>query len=84
MILCHKCAGILARRKDEDATDMMRCGCISGYVRGFEPNLSRKEAIQKQIEACKQRAALYAGQGRPGFCNMDEQAAELERLLAAE
>jgi DNA-directed RNA polymerase subunit M/transcription elongation factor TFIIS len=47
MILCHKCSGVLAGNKTEIA-GLSGCGCISGWIRGFEPSVSREEAIAAQ------------------------------------
>ena len=63
MILCHKCSGILASR-GEDGTGLYGCGCMSGWVRGFEPDLSRRDAIAAQENATRQRVALFAEQRR--------------------
>ena len=63
MILCHKCSGVLASR-GENTDGLFGCGCISGYVRGFEPNLSRQEAVVSQIKATNQRISLFVSQGR--------------------
>ena len=84
MILCHKCSGILAMNHNEDTSGMMECGCISGWVRGWEPHLDRIAAIREQITACENRERLYAEQGRPGFNNMEERANELRKLLTSD
>ena len=63
MILCHKCGGLLASR-DGNTDGLYGCGCISGWVRGFEPNLSREEAIASQVNSTKQRISLFVSQGR--------------------
>lgn len=65
MILCHKCCGILAKGDNEDTSGLYRCGCMSGYVRGFEPNLNRSQAVGCQYVATEQRIKLYEEQGRP-------------------
>lgn len=61
--MCHKCCGILASG-NEDTSGLYGCGCISGYVRGFEPNLNRSQAVGCQYVATEQRIKLYEGQGR--------------------
>jgi len=47
MILCHKCSGVLAGDTKE-TEGLSGCGCISGWVRGFEPSLNREQAIAAQ------------------------------------
>jgi hypothetical protein len=49
VILCHKCDGTLVR-PDKNADHLYGCGCISGWVRGFEPHLtiSDAEAVQEK------------------------------------
>ena len=64
MILCHKCSGVLASDAAEDISGLLGCSCISGYVRGFESELSRKDALVKQIKAQNIWLALYQQQGR--------------------
>ena len=64
MILCHKCSGVLAACQDEDESGLLGCCCISGYVRGFEPIVSRSEAIQIQIKQQHHNIALYKRQCR--------------------
>lgn len=80
MILCHKCAGLLAHDTADDITGLNGCGCISGYVRGFEPRVDRPTAIATQLAAVRSRAALYASQGRPGYANVDDNIAHLSQL----
>ena len=63
IILCHKCSGVLAGN-DEAQRGLYGCGCISGYVRGFEPLLSREEAIEKQIQAQLGWIELFKSQKR--------------------
>jgi hypothetical protein len=63
MILCHKCSGVLAN-EGADASGLMGCGCISGYVRGFETPLTRGQAIAQQIKRQDEWIALYQRQGR--------------------
>lgn len=46
MILCHKCAGTF-----EQHPFLEGCRCISGYPRGFEPNLTEQQALEEQIKA---------------------------------
>lgn len=64
MYLCHKCGGILLHDKTEDVSGLLDCQCMSGYYRGFEPCLTRTQAIAKQIEHQDSWIALYAQQGR--------------------
>ena len=78
MVLCHKCAGVLAGDREE-TKGLMGCGCISGYVRGFEPWLTRPQAIQAQIKQCDSWVELFRGQGRPE--SMIEQVIEQRRKL---
>ena len=78
-ILCHKCSGILARRKDDNAEGLSGCGCISGWIRGFEKELTRKEVVEAQLSAAKRTMDLYASQGRPDFCR-DYLTGRIERL----
>lgn len=63
MILCHKCKGVLAVGEENDK-GLLGCSCISGYVRGFEPYLTREQAIAEQIQAQRQWIDLYTRQGR--------------------
>lgn len=49
MILCHKCSGVLAGDTKE-TEGLSGCGCISGWVRGFEPSLNREQAIAEQTQ----------------------------------
>ena len=46
-MLCHKCSGVLAGDTKE-TEGLSGCGCISGWVRGFEPSLNREQAIAAQ------------------------------------
>lgn len=62
MILCHKCAGLLACDDKENVAGLRPCRCISGYVRGFEKEVTRLQAIEKQIRAAEQWIALYERQ----------------------
>ena len=64
MILCHKCSGVLSHGDNEDVSSLYPCGCISSYVRGFEPIVNRDEAIVAQVKACKERISLYIEQER--------------------
>jgi hypothetical protein len=64
MILCHKCSGILASADNENTTGLLGCGCISGYVRGFEPYVTRQTALAAQINQQQQRILLYQRQSR--------------------
>lgn len=73
MILCHKDAGLLAARADEDTTGLLGCECISGWVRGFEPDLTRAEAIRKQIAHAEESIRLYMQQGREAHWITDAQ-----------
>ncbi len=60
MILCHKCGGLLT----EASTGLYGCGCISGYIRGFEPHLTRAQAIAEQVKETKERISMFIRQGR--------------------
>jgi hypothetical protein len=64
MILCHKCAGLLAHEVGADISGLYDCWCISGYVRGFEPNLPREAAITEQIDRLRDNLRLFGAQGR--------------------
>ena len=64
MKLCHKCAGLLANDETENISGLLECECISGYVRGFEPELTRPEAIKAQIEQQEEWKLLYMRQNR--------------------
>jgi len=64
MYLCHKCAGVLLSEEQENTEDLLGCSCISGYYRGFEPKLNRKEAIAKQIARQIEWIELYTRQNR--------------------
>jgi hypothetical protein len=62
-ILCHKCSGVLAGPKP---SPLHSCGCISGWIRGFEPHLTLAEAAGKQYKTAlrdldwmKQRDTIY-------------------------
>lgn len=72
MILCHKDSGVLVRN-GEPMAGLYYCQCISGWVRGFEPIVTREEALKIQAEAVKARIALYRAQGRSE--------AEISRIL---
>ena len=63
MILCHKCSGVLASTKEENINDLLGCQCISGYVRGFEEEVNREEAITTQIERQDSWIELCISQG---------------------
>jgi len=61
MKLCHKCGGVL----EGDRQDVLYpCFCVSGYVRGFEPDVTFDQAREEQRNAVKQELALYRMQGR--------------------
>lgn len=64
MILCHKCSGVLANADSENTKGLRGCGCISGWVRGFEPEVDRDTAVRRQIMQCFERADLYTRQDR--------------------
>ena len=66
MYLCHKCAGLLLNEESEDVAGLRGCGCISGYYRGFEKNLTREQGIEQQVVTIKERIKLYERQGRAG------------------
>ena len=81
MILCHKCSGVLSySTRTEDVTGLYTCRCISGWVRGFEPILTRNAAIAAQVRMCKLNIALYARQGRePEW--IEEEQKHIDRLM---
>lgn len=81
MILCHKCAGVLAYEKIEDTTGLRSCECMSGYVRGFEPIVDRATSIVKQAEQQERWAQLYERQGRD-VSQIHERRNERNRLLS--
>lgn len=81
MLLCHKCSGVLSKSEHEDTSGLHGCECISGWVRGFEPNLTREEAIAEQIKACDQWIELFQHQGRSQDW-IDEQEQRKQQLLA--
>ncbi len=64
MILCHKCAGVLAVEEPKDAEGLLSCQCMSGYVRGFEEDQTRTEAIHSQIKQQDAWINLFTQQGR--------------------
>jgi hypothetical protein len=64
MRLCHKCSGVLASGDGEDMSGLSECGCISGWLRGIEPDLTREEAIAAQIRTERRNLALWIEQGR--------------------
>ena len=82
MILCHKCCGILASGTDEDTSGLFGCGCMSGYVRGFEPDFSRKESVEAQTTETQERVRLYVSQGRDStfIASVRERLAKLKQL----
>lgn len=86
MILCHKDAGLLAARDDENTAGLLGCGCISGWVRGFEPDLTRAQALEVQIKRQQERIDLYIAQGRSDWeiDNVRKRKADLETLAAKE
>jgi len=59
MYLCHKCCGTF-----EIHEHLQSCCCISGYYRGFEKDLTLKEAVEAQHEQIQRNLRLYARQGR--------------------
>lgn len=59
MILCHKCAGTFT-----ETPGLNPCRCISGYPRGFEPDLSEREAALTQARRELDWLKLYVEQGR--------------------
>lgn len=82
MILCHKCSGILGATKDENTEGLNGCGCISGWVRGFESNLTRPEAIMEQMNACVRKIDMYRSQKcDPAWVESEEQTLERLRRL---
>jgi len=63
MILCHKCSGMLSFDRDSEVvTGLAGCRCISGWVRGFEPDLTRSEAVAAQIKRQQSDIDLYRSQ----------------------
>lgn len=63
VILCHKDSGVLVAG-EESMSGLFYCGCISGWVRGFEPIVTREEAIEIQRKELESRLAHYRWQGR--------------------
>lgn len=59
MILCHKCAGTF-----DTVQGLNSCQCISGYARGFEPELSFEQAATEQVKQEMEWIALFISQGR--------------------
>lgn len=59
MILCHKCAGTF-----QEVDGLNACRCISGYPRGFEPDVTPVEAAKKQVIAELDWLKLFVQQGR--------------------
>lgn len=80
MILCHKCSGILASSASENTQGLNGCGCISGWVRGGEPNLNRQQVITVQFYRCFEWIELYIRQGREQHW-MDGQLERAEKLI---
>lgn len=64
LILCHKCSGVLAHTEDDKDHGLNGCQCMSGYVRGFEPSVSRELAATVQAKRELEWMALYVSQGR--------------------
>lgn len=62
MILCHKCSGRLEGTKT--ISSLYDCRCMSGWIRGFEPNVTEQEALLAQTMAQMKRLELYKRQGR--------------------
>ena len=79
MILCHKCSGVLNPSLDGDGNGLYGCGCISGWIRGFEPILTREQAIAAQVNACDERIALYIRQGREAW-NVEQETSRRDKL----
>lgn len=79
MFLCHKCSGLLVHHKSDDVSGLLSCSCISGYYRGFEPSLTRAQAIDAQINCTTARLELYRRQGRSAQY-IDLELAKLEQL----
>ena len=81
IILCHKCAGVLACEPGQDR-DLLGCQCLSCWVRrGFEPVLDRAEAIAAQIKANEQRLHSYILQNRSQD-GLDRVQADIDKLTA--
>jgi hypothetical protein len=81
MVLCHNCSGLLAYSNQDDTAGLRGCSCISGYVRGFEPDLTREQAIDAQIEEAAARIESYKRQGRSSQ-HIDPEMKTLEELKA--
>jgi len=83
IILCHKCAGVLAYAEKEEVESLLECQCISGWVRGFEPMLTREQAIERQIAQQDQWIALYRQQGRASgeVARVEEKKEKLQKLV---
>lgn len=82
VILCHKCSGLLHADTREEGSELVHCGCISGYVRGFEPHLTREEAINSQIDSVRKRIDVFVHQGRTvEVLWLKERLHQLEKLV---
>lgn len=81
MLLCHKCAGLLGHRTGEDITGLLNCRCMSGYVRGFEDDVTRAEAIVEQYDMQESWKDLFITQGRHKS-ELDVLEKKQEQLLA--
>lgn len=79
MILCHKCSGLLSGEKD---TGLYGCQCISGYIRGFEPEVSLEQAAIEQVKREIEWFALYVSQGRPESWKSDRLARAIKACKA--
>jgi hypothetical protein len=67
MYLCHKCSGVLVAPTKEHGLN--ECQCISGYYRGFEPNLTPEQAATEQVKRELEWLALFISQKRPEHWN---------------
>lgn len=82
LILCHKDGGVLHHDEPSEVVGLYYCGCISGYVRGFEPSLTRLDAIKAQVAETKEWIKTFTSQGRDDsyLRPLRERLAKLESL----
>ncbi len=59
MKLCHKCEGTFVI-----VDGLNSCQCISGYERGFEPNVTFEQAATAQAKREIEWLSLFVSQGR--------------------
>jgi hypothetical protein len=61
IFLCHKCEGHLT---DDAGPSAYACSCMSSYVRDWQRPTPASDVRAAQLSHCRDRAKLYAGQGR--------------------